>query len=181
MRTLAVLLMGLLASATVRAATGVENLLAAAQRGDGKAETALRMQLAAGTTPASDELGRVTDALRTAALTGNADAQNRFAYLFEAGIGMPRDYHQAERWYLRAAEQGMPAAQYRLGRMYHEGLLVGKDRRRGYIWLSLAAESGFPDAPHWRDLAARTLAPDDLAKARAEAAVTLAKIRKTPQ
>src|SRR5262245_17953330 len=78
------LLFGLLfACAQVNAATEIETLLAAAQQGNENAVKALRMKLAAGEGSDSAELGRVTEQLRDASVKGDAQAQNRYAFLLE--------------------------------------------------------------------------------------------------
>src|SRR5512137_1724011 len=107
----------LVASAGLARAGEIEDLLARAQQGDRAALPALRMRLAE--TPASAaEIEQVVQGYRTAAVKGDVRSQFEFGYLLEQGLGLPRDFRQAESWYRKAAGQGHVEAQYRLGRMY---------------------------------------------------------------
>lgn len=45
---------------------------------------------------------------------GNAEAQYRLGVMYETGEGVDWDDYEARKWYLKAAEQGLPKAQYRL-------------------------------------------------------------------
>jgi TPR repeat protein len=165
---LTILLSCLLAlPATARAQT-TEELLVRAQQGDRTAYSLLKMQL----TPGSDTragIERVIDGYRQGAIDGDTRAQFEFGFLLEEGIGIARDYRQAEGWYLKAAEKGHVGAQYRLGRMYHEGEATPSNRSQAYAWLAVAAAAGSAPAARLREEAAATLAPADLKKARAEA------------
>ena len=175
-RKLALILMWLALCDGALADNAIVKLLAQAQQGDAKALGALRMELAT-TQGQSAEFQHVIEVFRAGALDRNAQAQFELGYLFEQGLGVPRDYHQAERWYQQAAQRGLTDAQFRLGRMYYEGLASGSNRRLGYIWLAIAAENGYQAALRYRDACAARLAPDDLAKARKEAAALLVSTR----
>ena len=66
-----------------------------------------------------------------------------------AGEGVPSDYHEAERWYWRAAEQyrakaeqGDDDAQWIIGRLYEEGDGVPQDSTEALHWYRRAAERG---------------------------------------
>ena len=56
------------------------------------------------------------------------------AYHEAGGLGVPRDYELAKKWYALAAEQGLPEAQERLsalgGFKNFEEFQVGKDLER---------------------------------------------------
>jgi TPR repeat protein len=54
----------------------------------------------------------------------------------------PRDPSAAAKWYLDAAEQGIPEAQYALGKMYFEGQGVARDPAKAATWIRRAAEQG---------------------------------------
>ncbi len=53
-----------------------------------------------------------------------------------------KNYKQAAKWFLKAAEQGDSAAQYNIGRMYFDGRGVPQDYKQGIKWLTKAAEQG---------------------------------------
>jgi hypothetical protein len=162
----------------IRAQT-TEELLARAQQGEKTAYSLLKMRL----TPGSDtrtEIDRVIEGYRQGAIDGDTLAQFEFGFLLEEGIGIPRDYHQAEAWYLKAAGKGHVGAQYRLGRMYHEGEATAENRSQAYVWLAVAAAAGSAPAARLREVAASRLAPDDLAKARAEAEALAERITPNP-
>jgi uncharacterized protein len=72
---------------------------------------------------------------------GNAEAQTLLGAMFWSGEGVPRDHHEAAKWYLRAAEQGYARAQNNIGFMYGFGEGVPPpDDIQAYKWLSLAIE-----------------------------------------
>ena len=49
--------------------------------------------------------------------------------MYETGRGVERDYAEAAKWYLKAAEQGFAPAQNHLAMMYYSGRGVGQDYR----------------------------------------------------
>jgi TPR repeat protein len=67
---------------------------------------------------------------RRAAESGNANAQNNLARMYEDGRGVPKDYSEAVKWFHRAADQGVAAAQFNLGRAFEIGRGVPKDYKR---------------------------------------------------
>jgi len=153
----------------------VEDLLARAQTGDRAALSALRMRLSESPGTVA-EIDRVVEGFRKASIEGDPRAQYEFGYLLEQGLGLPRDYRQAEKWFLAAAGKGHVDAQYRLGRMYHEGTATAPNRRQAYVWLSIAERGGSAPAAALRERAESTLAPGDLAKAKAEVEAQLARL-----
>ena len=78
--------------------------------------------------------------LRERAEKGDPEAQFNLAKNYEAGRGgLKRDYAEAQRWYLRAAEQGDPFAQASLGILFRFGKGVAQDYATAYKWFYLAA------------------------------------------
>jgi len=63
-------------------------------------------------------------------------------HLYYEGQGVPRDYEEARRLFLRAAELGNASAMNSLGRMYHEGRGVKKDDREAVRRFENAAAAG---------------------------------------
>lgn len=70
---------------------------------------------------------------------GDRDEQYRLAELYCSGDGVPRNYVEAEKWYLLSAEQGHPGAQYGLGVLYIKHL---GNTAEGTRLLTLAGERG---------------------------------------
>ena len=55
---------------------------------------------------------------------------------------MERDYREAFRWYLKAADQGHVAAQSTVANMYHKGVGVDHDAHAAFDWSVRAAKRG---------------------------------------
>jgi TPR repeat protein len=85
--------------------------------------------------------------------------------MYASGQGAKQDLGEAARWYRRAAQQGHVPAQYSLGKMYNEGQGVRQDNVQAHLWFSLAADGGETEAIRQRDLVAKLMAPEDIAKA----------------
>lgn len=72
----------------------------------------------------------------------DASAQFYLAVMYEKGEGAPQDYHEAARWYLRAAAHGFGPGQHNLGNLYYNGTGVPQDYPEALKWFRLAAEQG---------------------------------------
>lgn len=68
--------------------------------------------------------------------------------MYYFGHGIPKDYKEAVKWFLKAAEQGHAAAQFGLGTMYYFGHGVPEDYKEAVKWHRLAAEQGHFGAQH---------------------------------
>lgn len=79
-------------------------------------------------------------------MTGDKGAQCRLGDFFRYGFGIEPDYHEAMKWYRRAAEQGDMSAQCNLGTIYLFGLGRDRDFAKALDWLSRAAEKGSAQA-----------------------------------
>ena len=77
-----------------------------------------------------------------------------------------KDDVEAAKWFRKAAEQGDAFAQYFLGEMYADGEGVPEDDMTAYAWWNIAA-NGFAPAKGVKDLLAKTMTPDQIAKAEA--------------
>ena len=78
--------------------------------------------------------------LRERAEKGDPEAQFNLAKNYEAGRGgLKKDYAEAQRWYLRAADQGDPFAQASLALLFRFGKGVARDYVEAYKWFYLAA------------------------------------------
>ncbi len=83
-----------------------------------------------------------------AAKAGDMEAEYRLGYIYEKGRGIPRDYNEAEKWYLMAAGRGHTGAQVRLGKMYAAGHGVKRDYKEAARWFTMAAEHGNAEAQY---------------------------------
>jgi hypothetical protein len=82
--------------------------------------------------------------LEQAARAGNPIAQLRFAMMYEAGDGVPRNIGNAFSWYRAAAQQGEPAAQFELATYYEYGNGVVQDNwDEAAKWYRASAEQGW--------------------------------------
>lgn len=82
---------------------------------------------------------------------GNPEAQNYLAYLYLNGQyttnqGLMADVRAAEKWLLKAADQGKVDSQYNLGNLYVQGPL--QDSRKAQKYFLMAAENGHPGAQY---------------------------------
>jgi TPR repeat protein len=73
---------------------------------------------------------------------GNMHAENNIGYLYQNGLGVNKDCHEAMQWYLTAANQGEPSAENNLGWLYHKGWGVKKDDVQARQWFELSAQQG---------------------------------------
>ncbi len=62
--------------------------------------------------------------------------------MYHHGKGVPQDYGEALRWYLKAADQGNVKAQYALGYMYYTGEGVPQNLNEAFSWYHKAADQG---------------------------------------
>jgi TPR repeat protein len=74
----------------------------------------------------------------------NTDAQAAFdkGMQYLKGEGVSRDYHQAVKWFIQAAEQGHADAQYNLGELYNKGHGIKRDKKTAKKWYQAAAKQG---------------------------------------
>lgn len=81
-----------------------------------------------------------------AANQGNKNAQYELGECYNYGKGVVKDYHEAVKWYYKAAIQEHEGAQYKLGECYNYGIGVVKDCHEAIKWYSKAADNGVPMA-----------------------------------
>jgi hypothetical protein len=77
---------------------------------------------------------------------GDAKAQYKLGYFYNAGYGVPENYAEAVKWYRKAAVQGHADAQFSLGFMYNVGRGVPKNDTEAVKWWRKAAEQGLAPA-----------------------------------
>ena len=107
---------------------------------------------------------------RPLAEKGHADARNNLGFMYQRGLGVAQDIHEAARWYRLAAEQGAAIAQHNIGLMYEYGVGVPPDYVQAHKWLSLAVSWAqtirIRDmAVKNRDLIARKMTPAQIREA----------------
>ena len=80
--------------------------------------------------------------LQERAELGDANAQFNLGVMYDNGLGVPKDYTEAVKWYSKAAEQGAVDSQFNLGVMYDTGKGVTEDDVVAYMFFNLAAANG---------------------------------------
>ena len=61
---------------------------------------------------------------------GNADSQNKLAFMYNFGIGVKQNYKKASELYQESSNQGNVDAQYNLGLMYELGRGVKQNYKK---------------------------------------------------
>jgi len=84
--------------------------------------------------------------IRQLAESGDDEAQYQLGIAYYEGKDATKDYAEALRWLMPAAEQEHAAAQYYLGLMYNNGHGVTRDVKEAVKWFRLAAEQGLANA-----------------------------------
>jgi TPR repeat protein len=116
---------------------------------------------------------RAAPLLIAEANAGRAISQSFLAYEYQYGLGVPKSYEEAARWYLCAARQGEPTAQFMLGQLYDRGEGVREDPVEAGKWMDLAAAHAPPDRrEYWasmRDIIGGKMTLDELAESRRRA------------
>jgi TPR repeat protein len=77
---------------------------------------------------------------------GRASAQNDVGWIYQQGLGVPRDYNEALRWFRKSADQGFFRAENNLGIMYENGWGVPQDMAEAARWYKMSADQGHPKA-----------------------------------
>jgi TPR repeat protein len=73
-------------------------------------------------------------------------ARTKLAWLWESGLGGPRDLKKATQLFKLSAEQGDAEAQYALAVILQQGLVDEKDESQAIEWLKKAAKQGHAGA-----------------------------------
>jgi TPR repeat protein len=113
--------------------------------GHGEPKGIARFQL----TLAEEPTGKLTAAqavrlIKTAAVRGDAQAQNALGIMYAKGIGVGRNYVRAAYWFQKAADQRYGAALYHLGVLYKVGPDgIKQDLLRANDYFTSSAFAGF--------------------------------------
>ncbi len=86
------------------------------------------------------------DRIQRTAASGDAEAQFLLGSIYYRGIGVPKDYGEALRWYRKAAEQSNAYAENNVGFAYDQGEGVPQDYGEALNWFRKAAGQGNADA-----------------------------------
>src|SRR5260221_11377178 len=73
--------------------------------------------------------------------------------MYEDGEGVPVDRLNALKWYVKAADGGLPEAKYVVGRKLLTGEDIKEDHPKAITYLLAAADAGVPHARAWLGLA----------------------------
>jgi localization factor PodJL len=87
-------------------------------------------------------------ALRDAAVSGDASAALELALRLLDGRGVAKDARAAAAWLEQAAARDLAPAQYRLGSLYEKGVGVARDPALAVSWYAKAAAAGNARAMH---------------------------------
>ena len=86
------------------------------------------------------------------------DAVAQYVYAYRLGVfrsfrqymkGVDLEYRTSNKWYLEAAQQGIPQAQFEIGRNMVMGRGCKADVENGLKWISAAAVAGVPEAQNF--------------------------------
>ncbi|HEY0107374.1 MAG TPA: tetratricopeptide repeat protein [Rhizomicrobium sp.] len=83
-------------------------------------------------------------AIQSAAVDGDAGAQNTLGVMYAKGLGVVTNYARAEYWFAKAADQRYPAALYHLGVLYKVGPPgIDQDLHKSNDYMTSSAVAGF--------------------------------------
>lgn len=84
-----------------------------------------------------------------AANQGDAHAQRILGDCCKYGAGgVPKDYEQAAKWYIKSSKQGNARAQWELAYLYFHGWGVPKNSAEGEKWLRKSADLGYANSQY---------------------------------
>ena len=123
----------------------LNDIIAAANRGDPAAQNALGVKYANGEDGLPRDDTKAVEWYQKSAQQGFAKGQTNLGdmYLYGRG-GLSKDPAVALSWYQKAALQDFPDAQYRLGYMYEKGIGADQDIPRAVKLYRSAASEGYP-------------------------------------
>lgn len=87
----------------------------------------------------SKQFDRAVSIVRGPAEKGDAEAQHVLAYLFQHGIGIPKDVTESLKWATLSANQGYVNAQRFMGSIYQKGSGVPVNYPEAIKWFKLAS------------------------------------------
>lgn len=120
--------------------------------------------------PIAFDLGTLIQSLIRTAEQGDAMLQLNVGTLYQEGTGVPQSTPEAERWYRKAAMQGLSYAMLNLGLMYYNRELPDPDKLQAYIWTKLSAirfagRRELPQAEAFLKAVAQRMSEEDVQRA----------------
>lgn len=106
----------------------------------------------------------ITDALMSAAQSGDAKAQFNLGRIYEDGYDGPQEYAKALVWYRKAAEQGYPRAQFSLADLYLGGKGVPQMSVVAYALINVVV-ARHPEMSEARDAVGQTMSKKEISTA----------------
>jgi len=120
-------------------------LIQEANTGDPIAQHELGLRYLLGDGFAADTI-KGANWIRLAAKKGLASASFNYAIILINGWGTEWNPFEAYKYFLSAANNGMPAAEHIVGLLHLENLIVRKDLSAAYTWFKDAAAAGYEPA-----------------------------------
>lgn len=114
---------------------------------------------------AETDSGSDKDSITQKAEQGISFAQFNLGTMYANGHGVIQDRKEAAKWYRKAAEQGFAPAQDALGYMYGLGHGVIQDYVQAHAWFNVASANGDKNAQKGREIVAKEMTPEQIAKA----------------
>ncbi len=154
--------------------TAVREWRAQAEQGNGVAQVNLGLMYEKGKGVTQD----FQEALRWYRLSaeqGVAHAQFSMGVMYREGRGVAQDYRAAVNWFRLAASQGHADAQSSLGEMYASGRGVIQDYIYAHMWFNIEATNGDEFSLKNRDIVARMMTREQIARAQELARQCVAK------
>lgn len=91
------------------------------------------------------DLNKYVEHLSIAAELGNAEAQYNLAMELSSNLLLDRDYEDAFRWYVKAAENGHLYAKFAVGYCFYHGFGTPRSRHDAEVWFSSVSLMGDGD------------------------------------
>ncbi|TVQ83260.1 MAG: sel1 repeat family protein, partial [Micavibrio sp.] len=154
----------LIAAPKADAHSSIDNLRAAAEKGDVEAQFKLGFLYSRDADSQSQDYEEAAKWYRKAAEQGHYGAQFSLGSFYAKGLGVRQDYGEAVKLFGKAAVQGHPLAAVHLGILHYKGLGSSRNFEEAYFWLRLSASQD-PHVVGYRDGAQQKLTPSQLAKA----------------
>jgi TPR repeat protein len=98
---------------------------------------------------ARDDYATAMRLWRPLAEQGDAHAQHKVGFMYELGLGVPKNEAEAAKWYRLSAEQSYANSQFQLAEMYRYGRGVPKNNVEAMKWYCRAAENGHYGAQNY--------------------------------
>lgn len=89
---------------------------------------------------------RALEILTPLAKNGNAQAQITLGLMYDYGHGVEKSASESIKWYLMAAEQGVPLVQHDMGVKYFQGQGVEQNYDEAARWWEMSANAGIADS-----------------------------------